>query len=352
MKAIHSVALVILLFGFLPLAVSAFEQGDLRTSVFLRSKIAGCSAFFGDFSISQNNSDVRLVSAQHCNLSAGSDIWDVFTNAQLSGVDKTMDGEKLPTPFSVNSAHFKIHRSRAEQASPDMAFWKVDSAAYKGGWMTPPSRVFKLARELPHAGEQLTHEGYPKAVGPLRQSCRYAGVVLTPLENSTDMHVFSAMLCDGETPHALSGFSGGPVFNDREEVVGVLSQFGLRRFTNGKLLGMYTPLTVPRLNGNADRAVADPAPGMAEFRDVLVIAGTEQTYDGEGQMKMHFYETASGMAWACYGDQGRIVGVMVVRIPDKNRSFIVFRDNRDGSYLSDIGPYEKYGPQDARCGSD
>lgn len=80
-----------------------------------------------------------------------------------------------------------------------------------------------LATEIPQVGSKLKIMGYPEHVGPKEFSCVLRGYVqrLKQLKGDVEQGVYGYLYCPGAT--IVPGISGGPVLNEKGEVVATMS---------------------------------------------------------------------------------------------------------------------------------
>lgn len=155
-----------------------------------------------------------LVTAKHC-LRAEDQTRSVqmIFNLESRACSLSYSSERTPIGLDTRQAGFID--------GADVGYMPVPEGADVAGAATD------VAERLPPAGSNIYFVGYPGGVGPQRVGCRLDGPTAYFMANGHKVYLSYRMTC----PYLgrPGGASGGPVFNDREEMIGVVTSGPLRK---------------------------------------------------------------------------------------------------------------------------
>lgn len=167
---------------------------------------SACSGYFVKVSKENEPLELRLGTARHClNFSSS---WDVYPN----GPTVKVQDEKKPNAASFSQSFKK----------KDIIIDGIDHF-YSPVEKTNGISYFNLATEIPQIGAKLKLMGYPDGIGPKEFVCVFKGYIkrLKQIKGGVEDGILGYVVCPGAT--VMPGISGGPVLNERGEVVATLS---------------------------------------------------------------------------------------------------------------------------------
>jgi hypothetical protein len=267
-----------------------------------------CTGFFADLGRHGEKSQVRFLTAQHCNLP---NTWNAYVDANvpLGSNDIFTDSEEgYSNPYALK---FSFKSSELVAQDPDIAVYSKTPKHLPRG-----VHVLRPAERPPTKGARLTLVGYPGGFGPYQLRCSYLGVSIKSSPVAVRSEAIAAMKCDTSVDGtATQGFSGGPVQNESGELVGILSgsiNDSNEVMKDHRLIMLFHQLTSENLTGDADHPVRRLAPGLHHLDSIVsqTKVGTTMRNGALQPVAEISYDTNASF---CVNREGQIEGSVVER---------------------------------------
>ena len=183
------------------LAFMSYTDGS-----FSSDPIGNCTGYFVKASKDNEANNIRFVTARHC--LGFSNSWKIYPNGPTVKKNDKMNPGGVKFDRYFNKKNTVIDGIDHFYSALD----KTEGISY-----------FNLATEVPQVHSKLKIMGYPDGVGPKEFSCVLKGYLMRPkqLKGDVEEGVQGYLYCPGAT--VVPGISGGPVLNEKGEVVATMS---------------------------------------------------------------------------------------------------------------------------------